>query len=359
MHHDPAELFRGDLAGLPAPEVHRQLPGQGHDCAFALAGGGLGIEEHVFPALDGLALRLIADHAPGQFNQGPAHAGVAGLGDGQVAMAEARTADAAAQAGVTADLLAIVEAGPVAQFGDQHSQRERAQTFGPDLGRQRLDLLGQGVQLFLDGGDEFAPDGQPPFEPFRERKFLPPPFAAQADALGETKTAALGGQALAFAAELFALAGEDAALFLGGRGDADHTHGPPVAAQIAVQLQGQFAGIGLVGDDALVLRIEPDRMDDEGGDAQGGELAMELEAARPGFVNREHLAGQGELLPHEGQEAGGGEALGWLGRLAVAHPDDPEMIGVPVHAQFELVDWGLRFGWEERIGFHRHVALHV
>ena len=43
LHHDPAQLFGRDLAGLPAPEVHGQLPGQGDDGAFLLPGGGLGV----------------------------------------------------------------------------------------------------------------------------------------------------------------------------------------------------------------------------------------------------------------------------------------------------------------------------
>jgi len=57
-----------------------------------------------------LTLRLIQDHAPGQFDQCPPHPRVARLGDGQVAVTLTRTAHPAAQAGVTADLLAVFEA---------------------------------------------------------------------------------------------------------------------------------------------------------------------------------------------------------------------------------------------------------
>ena len=76
-------------------------------------------------------------------------------------MALARAADAAAQAGVAADLFAVLEAGPIAEFGDEHAQRQRPQTFGPGFWGERLNLLGEAVELVLDGGNEFAPDLQP------------------------------------------------------------------------------------------------------------------------------------------------------------------------------------------------------
>ena len=176
LHHDPAELCGRDLAGLPAPEIHGQLPGQRHERPFFLSRGSLGIEQNMFPALDGLALGLIEHHAPGQFDQGPADAGVAGLGDGEITMTLARTAHPAAQSGVTADLLAVLETRPVAQFREQGSKREGTQTFGPLLGSQRLDLLGQGLELFLDGGNEFAPDVQARVQPFGKGQCLRPPF---------------------------------------------------------------------------------------------------------------------------------------------------------------------------------------
>ena len=95
-------------------------------------------------------------------------------------------------------------------------------------------------------------------------------------------------------------------------------------------------------------------MHEKGRRAQRSELAVEVKAARPGFVNHEHLAGQRELFLHERQEAGRGEPLRRLGRLAVTHPDHPEMIGVPVHSEFELLDSVLRFCVGKRIRFHRH-----
>jgi hypothetical protein len=169
------------------------------------------------------------------------------------------------------------------------------------------------------------------------------------------RTAPLGGQPLTFAAQLFALAGKGTPLFFGGRGHANHTHGPQIAAQEAIQIQDQFAGIGFVGHHPFMLGIKLLRMHDERRDAQRGELAVEVKSTRPGFVNHEHLVGQSELFLHEGQKTVRGEPLRRLGRLAITHPDHPEMIGVPVHAQFELLDSLLRFRIERRIRFHRHV----
>ncbi len=84
-------------------------------------------------------------------------------------------------------------------------------------------------------------------------------------------------------------------------------------------------------------------MHDKSRDPEGGELAVQVKAAGPGFINHEHLVGQGELFLHERQEAGRGEPLRRLGRLAVTHPGHPEMIGVPIHPQLELLDTDLRF----------------
>ena len=83
--------------------------------------------------------------------------------------------------------------------------------------------------------------------------------------------------------------------------------------------------------------------------------------ARPGFINTEYLVGQVELFLHEWQTAGGGEPLGRLGRLAVTHLDHPEMFGVPVHPQLELLDTGLRFGVWERSCFRgmSELASHI
>ena len=133
------------------------------------------------------------------------------------------------------------------------------------------------------------------------------------------------GQALAFAPELFPVAAQGPALFFRRRGHADDTHGPEVAPQVAIQIQRQFAGIGLIGDHPLVLGIEFLRMRDLSRDAEGGELALQMEAAGTGFVNHNHLLGQRELLLDEVQEADWTEPLGGLQRLAIAHPDHPDL----------------------------------
>jgi len=242
-----------------------------------------------------------------------------------------------------------------AEFGDEHPQRERPQTFGPGFWGERLNLLGEGVELFLDGGNELAPHLQSRAQPFREGQRLGPPFAAQPDALRQPQAAALGGEALAFTPELFALAAQCPPLFFRLGGDADDTHGFAIAAEIAIQFQGQFAGIGLVSHHAFMLGIEFDRMHDKRGDAEGAELAVEMKSAGTGFVNDEDLIGQGELFLDEGQEAGWREPLGGLGRLAIAHPHHTELFDVPVHGEFELMDSVLRFGIQRRIRFHRHV----
>jgi len=160
---------------------------------------------------------------------------------------------------------------------------------------------------------------------------------------------------LAFAPELFALAAQGPPLFFGLGGDADDTHGFAIAAQIAIQFQGQFAGIGLVRHHPFMLRVELLRMHDKRGDPEGRQLAVQVKAAGSGFVYHKYLVSQGELFLHEGQEAGRREPLGGLRRLPIAHPHHAELLDVPVHGDFELTDSGLRFGIQRRIRFHRHV----
>ena len=82
-----------------------------------------------------------------------------------------------------------------------------------------------------------------------------------------------------------------------------------------------------------------------------------MEAAGPGFVNHEDLVGQRELFLHEQQETGRGEPLRRRRRLASAQPHHPEMIGVPVHAELQLLDSVLRFRFERRIRFLRYAEF--
>lgn len=68
-----AELGGAALAGLPAPEIHGELPGDGDDGFLAGCSGGPGAGgEHGEAFLDGWVLRLEADEAPGQFDEGGA-----------------------------------------------------------------------------------------------------------------------------------------------------------------------------------------------------------------------------------------------------------------------------------------------
>ena len=101
-----------------------------------------------------------------------------------------------------------------------------------------------------------------------------------------------------------------------------------------------------------MLGIELLRLHDKSRDPERGELAMEVKASGSGFIDHKHPVGQGPLFLHVGQEALRDETLSRLRRLAIAHPDHPEMIGVPIHTQFELLDVGLRFGgWKRRTLF--------
>ena len=213
---------------------------------------------------------------------------------------------------------------------------------GRSLGGQRFDLFGQAVQLFLDGQNELAPDLQPLLQPVGQSEGCTPPFATQAIALGQGQAAALGGQALAFPPQLFALPTQDPALFFGRRRHAHHTHGPGVAMQVTIQFEHQFAAVGLVGHHALAIRIEFFGMHQVTLHSQRGELAVQVKAAGAGFIDDHDFVGQFFLLFDPFYKCGLGEALGRLRRLALAHAGHPQMVDVPVHPQLKLVNPDLR-----------------
>ena len=52
--HDPTQVGGFGLAGAPAPQVHRQLPGHRHDRFLARGAGRPGIAQHGPPAFDQL-----------------------------------------------------------------------------------------------------------------------------------------------------------------------------------------------------------------------------------------------------------------------------------------------------------------
>ena len=64
-----AELFRAALAGLPAPEIDGELPGDGDDGFLARSSGGpRALAQEVDAFGDGRVTGLEADHAPGQLD---------------------------------------------------------------------------------------------------------------------------------------------------------------------------------------------------------------------------------------------------------------------------------------------------
>ena len=112
-----AELRGGAAAGLPAPEIHGELPGDGDDgflpchsggpCAFGQDGEAL---------FDRPVAGLEADEAPGQFDQRGAQPGVAMFGDAAGHPFAAAGVFAGAEAGIAANLPPVFEARPVADF---------------------------------------------------------------------------------------------------------------------------------------------------------------------------------------------------------------------------------------------------
>lgn len=338
--HAPAELFWGDAAGLPAPEVHGELTGQGHDGLFAFAGVRAGTQQDVFPFLDGAALRLEANHAPGQFDEQIAQSGVAMLGDGLVQMGLAAGTDAAAEAGEGADLFAVVETSPVADFVGGAGQRQRAQTERAGFAGLTDDGFGQPRELLVEGFDEDAEDVEPLDQPRRETggQSAPgvglPPVAFDAVALSEHETAAHGFESLAFAPELFALPADTAALFLLGRGHANLGKGLAIAGEVTVEAADQFGGIGFVGVDALAEGIQFHGADDVNDDAPGLELACQSETAGAGLIDGVNRLGQRQLLFDEAFEAVAGiDALRRLGAGAVELTNNAIVGGVLINAQ--------------------------
>ena len=345
LNHFPAQLFGGDPTGLPAPQIDGQLPRHRHNGLFAFAGVTAGLQQNVFPLLDGFALGLELDHAPGQFEQQISESGVAVFGDAQVQMALAAGTDPAAQTAEGTDLTAIGEALPVAHFILGGGQRQRPATEGPELGRLLLDGGGQRVELFLHGvkhgAIELQPFAQPAGELFEQLgplTVVPPIAQLTVMSLGEHQAFAHGVEPLAFAAELFALPADTAALFFLRRGDADDGEGFGVSGEVTIQPTDQFGGIGFVGVDPFAEGVEFHGADDEASDAPGGELAGQTETARTGFVDGIDFIGQGELLFDERCERGARiDPLRWLRARAVELADDPQVLGMLIDAEEQPV----------------------
>lgn len=367
--HFPAQLLWGDPAGLPAPQIDGQLTGQGDDGLFAFATMRALGQEDVFPFLEGATLGLEADHAPGQFDEEVAQAGVAMLGNGQVQVCLAAGTDAAAQAGQGADLLAVVEAIPVTDFVGGTGQGQRAQAQGTGFGGLGNHRLSQGRQLLVQRQQDRAKDGQTFDQPGGQldRELVPgewlPPMAFNAMALGQHEAPAHGLQALTFATDLFALTRDTAALFfLGGR-DADRGKGLAVAGQETIQTADQFGGIGFIGVDAFAQRVELHGADNEDLNAPGLELAGQTETAGAGFIDGEDLFGLGQLLFDKAfQVESGIDPLGRLGTGAIELPDKAQVGGVLINAQEDPVIervCRLRIDWDCGENLVMSVGLHI
>jgi hypothetical protein len=97
----------------------------------------------------------------------------------------------------------------------------------------------------------------------------------------------------------------------------------------------------------LAQRVEFHGADDETNDAPGGKLAGQAETARPGFVDGKDLLGLGELLFDERCERGAGiDPLQWLRARTTELADDPQVLGVLINAQEEVVARRFARGWE-------------
>jgi hypothetical protein len=338
--HFPAQLLWSHSPGLPAPEVHGQLTGQGDDGLFAFAAMYTARQQDLFPFLDGAALGLETDHAPGQFDEQVAQAGVAVLGDGQIQVGLAAGTDTATQAGQGTDLFTVIEAMPVTHFvgGADQGQRSQAQGTGwAGLGDERL---GQRLELLIQGQQDGTEEGQTFDQPSGqlEGQFLPaaglPPMTFDAVALAEHEAPAHSFQALTFAAELFTLTGDTTALFLLGRGHADHGKSLAVAGQKAIQPADQFGGVSFIGVDAFAQLVEFHGADDEHLNAPGFELAGQAETAGAGFIDGEDLFGLGQLLFDKSfQRQTWIAALRRLSAGAVELAHDAQVGGVLVNAQ--------------------------
>ena len=100
-----AEVRGGAASGLPAPEIHGELAGDGDNGFLARGSGGpcaFGQDEEAL--FDRSVVGLEADQSPGQFDERGAQPRVAVLGHGARHPLAAAGVFAGAEAGVAADL---------------------------------------------------------------------------------------------------------------------------------------------------------------------------------------------------------------------------------------------------------------
>ena len=120
-----SEFLRRGLAGAQAPEVDRELAGDGDDRFLARGAGGEGaFAQDETPAGEGVVGGLEADQAPGGFDEGGADSGVTVLGDAPLEASLAGGVFARTESGVAADLAAVLESLPVTDLAVEQDAGE-------------------------------------------------------------------------------------------------------------------------------------------------------------------------------------------------------------------------------------------
>ena len=194
----PAEFIHGATAGAPAPQIHGQLAGQGDD-GFLFHGGAGG--EFDFHLLCRLPARLPLEEAPDRFDEQRAYAPVAHPINGADQTFAGATVFAGAATSVTAHLLPIGKALPIAHLGVQGGQGEFTQGFGPGQIRGAQGQFGDECsQLSFDDQNDFTQfvqDAQDPRiecgrEPFPVTRAPPAVDQFLMTILGDLAVAAIG-----------------------------------------------------------------------------------------------------------------------------------------------------------------------
>src|SRR5438128_2811896 len=115
----------------------------------------------------------------------------------------------------------------------------------------------------------------------------------------------------------------------------NQAQGLGITANITVQIQRQFARIGLVGAHPFKSRIQFGGSDNVVGHAQFTELTVQHKPTGPGLVATEHSLGQNRLLLCPGQEVLWTEPLGRFGPSSVDHPHYSVVLCMPIDAQLD------------------------
>ena len=122
-----AQFFGRTLTGGPAPEIDGELASHRDDGFFACGAWSFGAAaQHLQPLVNGWIGRLEVDEPPGQFDERGAQARVAVLGHGSRDSSTAAGVLPRAEACVAADLTAVLEATPVADFASNDHAGELA-----------------------------------------------------------------------------------------------------------------------------------------------------------------------------------------------------------------------------------------